>query len=182
MSAPKVTRDDAVVREWVRKGLTTQDMIEANFQLTGLRPSASAISQRLKELGLSKEKKEYPQAVPWYVQEPHNNEHHLKMLQAQGAVSVGNVIIEKTYKNLLSWERQRLAQRNVVAYDPIEGFSLVDRELSDGDLFVRLPANPRPNKLPRPTVADAWRRMHNGGIQEQPPADPALVIRFSDTG
>lgn len=126
--------------------LTLQEIAEANERSEGWKPSRSAVSVKLREIGFEPRHFTHRDLIPWRVKPVHRDSLIRHMLGAESRARAGGELSE-TDRKLTARLHELLFGRGtlmVVTYHPgtRSGFSLVLREDSDDDI-VRVDDSPK---------------------------------------
>jgi hypothetical protein len=133
---PKVPDKETLTRWWVDEGLTRQEIVDRQFEETGLKPTVQAISMAVSRYGLPAKRNRWDDLLPWRIKTEHVSLSEAKLLRLAGRRKAGL----KNRPNLEKWLDGWLAEleeqgRPVVAYyaDLAEPFQYHPRVPEDGD-------------------------------------------------
>ena len=145
MTIPKegVTRapNKTQLKNYLAKGLTQQQIVQAWEQESNIRVSRSAIAMAISRYGLAsaKPRPSYREMIPWRVRWEHRMHWDVRMLRLEARRRRGEALADKEKRDLTVW-RSRLDEANaVVIYEPDtdEGFFWVQRTPEDDDVIRR---------------------------------------------
>jgi hypothetical protein len=145
MTASKegVTRvpDKTKLKNYLAKGLTQAQIVEAWEKDSNIRVSRSAIGMAIKryELVSSRPRPNYMDMIPWTVRGEHQMAWDARMLRLEARRRRGDELTDKEKRDLTHW-RSRLDEADaVIVYEPDsdEGFFWVPRTKDDDDIVRR---------------------------------------------
>jgi len=138
----KRTPDKERLQKYLRRGLTTTQILEEWQAESGELVTRQAISMAIQRYGLepANPKPRYDNLLPWRVREDHIHHYDARMLRLEGRRRAGGTLRDEDQKRLDSWKRQLDDAGAVVAYDESfpEGFVWVERR--DGDDLIHRPS------------------------------------------
>lgn len=138
MAAPRFVPSDSILRRYVERGMTHQQIADKVSKDTGVPVARSTISAALSRAGLTNRVR-YSDVIPWSpIKAEHNHHYALVMLRVHARLEAGLKVPDDQVARYQAW-RDRLEENDaVVAYvaDSPEGFYYVPRVKSDGDSLV----------------------------------------------
>lgn len=141
MAAPRIVPSDSMLRKYVERGLTHQQIADLITKETGVPVARSTISAALSRAGLT-QRVRYDSVIPWpKIKAVHNRHYALTQLRTKARMDAGLKVTEEQRKRFESW-RDRLFEENAICVyliDSEDGFYYVRRKPSDGDSLVRYP-------------------------------------------
>jgi len=129
------------LKNYLAKGLTQEQIVEAWERDSNIRVSRSAIGMAIKryELASSRPRPNYMEMIPWTVRREHQMHWDARMLRLEARRRRGEALTDKEKRDLTQW-RSRLDEADaVVVYEPDsnEGFFWVQRLSTDDDIVRR---------------------------------------------
>ena len=129
------------LKNYLAKGLTQAQIVEAWERDSNVRVSRSAIGMAISRYGLAsaKPRPSYREMIPWRVRWEHRMAWDVRMLRLEARRRRGDALADKEKRDLTVW-RSRLDEANaVVIYEPDtdEGFFWVTRRPDDDDVVRR---------------------------------------------
>jgi len=138
-----VTRapDKTQLKNYLAKGLTQAQIVEAWERDSNIRISRSAIGMAIKryDLASAHPRPNYMEMIPWTVRKDHQMHWDARMLRLEARRRRGEALTDKEKRDLTVW-RSRLDEADaVVIYEQNtdEGFFWVSRLESDDDIVRR---------------------------------------------
>ena len=146
MPAPRyLPNADEIIRMMEKEGLTQGEIADRY----GVGPAA--VSAALAREGKTKDRRVYPELIPWRVRQIHNNSYDLRMLRWEGQMRNGMNLPSYRLQKLANWKNNLRQADAVIHYDPDteQGFFRVEkRPRIDIDL-VRIPDDALPKSKKR---------------------------------
>ncbi|HKN44284.1 MAG TPA: hypothetical protein VJW23_10190 [Propionibacteriaceae bacterium] len=133
--------DKTQLKNYLAKGLTQQQIVDAWEVDSNIRVSRSAIGMAIRryDLASSRPRPNYMEMIPWRIRWDHRMAWDVRMLRLEARRRRGEALTDKEKRDLTQW-RSRLDEANaVVIYerDTEEGFLWVGRTPEDDDIIRR---------------------------------------------
>ena len=122
MGRPRISPTPKELEQFLRDGLTHDEIVEQVYLATGVRLQRGTISSAVARAGLA-EQIRYEEELPWTVRSEHQRDYPAKMLRCLARRRRDEPITESESKRLDSWLARMERDGTVVVYDPEFGFA-----------------------------------------------------------
>lgn len=145
MAHPQYVPGKTELKVYLSRGMTQQQIADTWGEVTGIKPSRSAIGLAIARYGLKSAtpRPRYDDLLPWRVRTEHKMHYDARMLRLEGQSRAGKKLTADSARDLASWKRQLEELDAVVHYDgdTEEGFHLVRRDpaLDEPGSLIRKP-------------------------------------------
>ena len=133
--------DPTQLKNYLTKGLTQAQIVEAWEKKTGVRISRSTVGMAIARFGMdsSHPRPRYEDMLPWKVSVPHRMKWDARMLRLEAKRRRGKALTERELRLLTQWRQQLEEAQAVIVYehDTDEGFFWVNRKAEDDDIIRR---------------------------------------------
>jgi hypothetical protein len=129
----KLTPSKQDLENYVRQGLTHEQIAVEHEKVTGARVARSSISAAIHRYGLAEHKHRYTDEIPWRLRGKDSKAYPIRMLRLLGKRRRGEKLLPTEDKRLDSWLRTMREENAVVAWDPDVEPSVFYVERADGD-------------------------------------------------
>lgn len=134
------------MRQYLERGLTQAQIVDAWEQESGFRVSRSAIAMAIERYDLKSAhpRPRYEDLLPWTVAVEHRQHIDARMLRLEGRRRAGQRLSESEARWLQQWKDDLERVGGVVHYerDTDEGFFWIPREKEHGDELIARPKSP----------------------------------------
>lgn len=141
MAAPRLVPSDSMLRRYVERGMTHQQIADLITKETGIPIARSTISAALSRAGLT-QRVRYDEVIPWNpIKAIHNRHYALTMLRLEARRLASIPLTEEQEKRLAAWKEKLDSENAVVVYLPNteDGFFYVKKKPSEKGKLIRFP-------------------------------------------
>lgn len=139
MPRPRILPSDQQLEQWVKEGLTHEQIAERVRADTGQWVARSSVSVAIARAGLSEHHDRFDEEIPWRLKGKDLKAYPIRMLRLLGHRRRGHDLTVDENRRLDSWLSTMEAHNAVVAFDPDSdpGIFYIDRE--EGDALDGIP-------------------------------------------
>ena len=142
MARPRVCPTEKELDQYLRMGLTHQQIADEVWKATGHKIARSTVSAAISRAGMAKQ--EAYEEIPWTVRIEHQRDYPVRVLRWLARRNRDLPLNEDESRRLDSWLVRCERENAVVVYDPDIGFAYADR---CDDCLPDVPAHPYPVKF-----------------------------------